>query len=424
MKHQQKQAQKRTAAQTAAAVVGVDAGKFRHALVVRPRGGLDSKPLLFTTDAAGFRTAAERILSAAGGAPPKEVIIGIEFAGIYGQTFAHFLHQSGFRVVSVLAVHTKKWKEVTHGQSLKTDAKDAQTITDLVAQGQYVSFPFLQTEYAELRALTSARDRQSMLRSAAVTRLRSTLQPVFPEFEHVFKRIDKPTAMAVLFAFPRPSDLLEASKRKVMARLSKASRGHLGEETYQQLRAAAEASVALSGMQTALKGEIRRLLREIAEHTRAMRAIEEDMVGVMQSLPEAECLTSIPGVAPASAAVFFGLIGDPRSYESSRQVLRLAGLSLVEHSSGTHQGTKRISKRGRPLLRKQAFMLALAAVKRNGIFREQYLAMLERNGGLKKKAIVALSRYMLRLMYSVARQRRHYTAELPAPQRRTEVAAS
>jgi hypothetical protein len=82
---------------------------------------------------------------------------------------------------------------------------------------------------------------------------------------------------------------------------------------------------------------------------------------------------------------------------------------------------KRISKRGRPLLRKQAFVLALAAVKRNGFFRQQYLAMVERNDGLKKKAIVALSRYMLRLMYSVARERRQYTTDLPGPQRRTEV---
>ena len=74
---------------------------------------------------------------------------------------------------------------------------------------------------------------------------------------------------------------------------------------------------------------------------------------------------------------------------------------------------ERLSKRGLPLLRKHAFMLALRSVRRDGIFRAEFEAMLERNGGKRKKAVVSLSRRMLRLMYSVARERRRYTAEPP-----------
>lgn len=421
MKHAQKQAQKRQQAQRAAAVVGVDAGKFKHALVVRPRSGEDSKPLVFPTTRAGFEAAVERIRSVAGGAVPGEILVGIEFAGVYGFTLAYYLHQQGFRVVSVLAAHTKKWKEVTHGASLKTDPKDAQTITDLVGQGQFVAFPFLKTAYAELRYLVSARDRLSLLRSAAVSRLRSSLQSVFPEFERIFKAVDKPTAMALLHTFPGPDDLLNVPKRKVLKLLHEKSRGHLGEETYDALVQAARDSVALPGEQKALKGEIRLLLAQITFYRQQLRTLEEHMVETMRDLPEAECLVSIPGVAPVSAAIFLGLIGDPQAYESSRQVLRLAGLALVEHSSGVLRGQKRISKRGKPLLRKQAFMLALRSARRDGIFREQFEAMLERNGGKRKKAIVSLSRYMLRLMFSIAKEKRCYTAEIPnAP--RTEVA--
>jgi transposase len=413
MRNSEKQAQKRQQAQTAAAVVGVDAGKLKHALVVRPRGGHDSKPLAFDTTRAGFESAVEWIRSATGGAVHGEVLIGVEFAGVYGFTLAHYLNQQGFRVVSVLAAHTMKWKEVMHGQPLKTDPKDAQTITDLVGNGNFVTFPFLKPAYADLRHLGSARDRLSMLRSGTVSRLRATLQTVFPEFERIFKAVDKPTAMALLHAFPSPDDLLKASRRRVLARLEKASRGHLGVETYERLMEAARASVALPGAQSALKGEVRLLLEQIAFYRKQMKALEEHMEKTLAELPEAAYLLSIPGVAPVSAATFLGLIGDPKAYESSNQILRLAGLSLVEHSSGQHRGQKRISKRGRPLLRKQAFMLALRSVRSDGIFREQFIAMLGRNGGKKKKAIVALSRYMLRLMYSVAKERRLYTPEAP-----------
>jgi transposase len=126
-----------------------------------------------------------------------------------------------------------------------------------------------------------------------------------------------------------------------------------------------------------------------------------------------------PGVAPDSAAIFLGLIGDPRAYDSSRQILKLAGMSLVERSSGSVQGQPRISKRGKPLLRRQAFMLALRAVRSDGMFRARFEAHVARNGGRKMPVVVAVAREMLRLMYSVARERRPYTIEPPKARTRT-----
>ena len=54
-------------------------------------------------------------------------------------------------------------------------------------------------------------------RRAAITRLKSTLELVFPEFERVFPMIHKPTPLALLEAFPGPEALLAAPKRQVLA---------------------------------------------------------------------------------------------------------------------------------------------------------------------------------------------------------------
>jgi transposase len=84
--------QKRVLAQQAIAVVGVDAGKYHHALVVRPRGRADSRPCTFPTTRAGFEQALAFIREQVGTADGTgELIVGIEFAGMYGFTFAHFL---------------------------------------------------------------------------------------------------------------------------------------------------------------------------------------------------------------------------------------------------------------------------------------------------------------------------------------------
>ncbi len=118
-------------------------------------------------------------------------------------------------------------------------------------------------------------------------------------------------------------------------------------------------------------------------------------------------------LAPVTAAVMLGSIRDPWADESGAQILRVAGLSLAERSSGILRGTKRISKRGQPLLRRAAYMFAVRSITEGGLFRAEHQALCQRNGGQKLKAVVAVMRSWLRLMYSVACARRLFTAEPP-----------
>jgi transposase len=415
---------KRQRAQSALAIVGVDAGKFHHALIVRPRGGRDSRPIMLPTSRAGFDDAVERILTITRvthpSAAPADMLIGIEFAGSYGFTFAHYLHHRGFQVVTVLPSDTKRWKEVMHRQALKTDAKDALGITDLVSQGHFVAFAFLEPVYAELRYLVSTRERFSLQRRAAITRLKSTLELVFPEFERLFPTIHRPTPLALLAAFPGPEALLAAPKRRVLAVLRTASRNHLGADTYAALRTVAAASLGLPLAQGAPARELPLVVEQLQLYERHLAAVEQAMVAALAPLPEAAALLSIPGVQAVTAATFIGAVGDVQAYESSRQILRLAGLSLVEASSGVHKGRERLSKRGRPVLRRHAFLFALRCVREGGLFRAEFDAMVQRNGGVKLKALAALSREVLKIMYTVARERRPFVAvHVPADQQPT-----
>ncbi|MDQ8155436.1 MAG: transposase, partial [Gemmatimonadota bacterium] len=110
---------------------------------------------------------------------------------------------------------------------------------------------------------------------------------------------------------------------------------------------------------------------------------------------------------------FLGSIGDPQSYTSAEQVLKLAGLNLTTKESGVQKGTYRISKRGRAELRQQAYLVALGMVQKGALYRAEYEAMVARNGGKKKKALVAISRKVVRLMFSIARDCRSFTATAP-----------
>jgi transposase len=415
--------EKRQLAQAAAAVVGVDAGKFHHVLVVRPRGRRDSKPLQFPTTRPGFEDALAFIREQAGsaaGAGDDQLLVGIEFAGRYGFTLAHYLRTTDERiqVVSVLPAHTKRWKEVTHHQPLKTDAKDALGITDLTSQGHFVRFPFLAPAYAELRSLLSTREKLSTLRRGVIARLRTTLDVVFPEFTTLFVSPVKKTARTLLREYPGPEDLHAAPRRAVLALLRRESRNHMGRGMYDQLLEAATHTIALPSAQGATKDEIPLLIERLELYESQMRRIEHAMERELAVLPAARALLTIPNVAPVTAAVFLGSLGDPNAYDSSREILALAGLTLVERSSGILKGEKRISKRGRPVLRKHAHMFAVRSVHKDGIFRAEYEALLARNGHKTIPALTAIARRGLRLLYAVARSERPWTAEPPGDEAR------
>ena len=124
------------------------------------------------------------------------------------------------------------------------------------------------------------------------------------------------------------------------------------------------------------------------------------------------------------AATFLGSIGDPQAYESSAQVLKVAGLSLVERSSGLLKGKERISKRGRPTLRRHAFMFALRGVRTGGMYHDEFLRLLANNGGKKMSALTAISRKGFKLMFTIACAQRAYVPPSAkvrgVPQRLTE----
>jgi len=411
--------ERRQRAQAAVAVVGVDAGKYQHAMVVRPRGRPDSRPVVFPTTRAGFERAVAAVRQLVGPGTAGDVLVGVEFAGAYGFTFAHYLHTLGevdglrFGVVSVLPLHTKRWKEVTHRQPLKTDCKDAIGIADLTAQGHFVGFPFLAPVYAELRHLLSAREKLSKLRRGLISRLRSTLDVVFPEFGTVFATPAKPTARAVLAAFPGPQALLAARPLHVRRVLKAASRNHGVKATYAALVEAARTTVALPVAQGALAGELPLLVERLELYERQLKVIEGMMAERVDALPAGRALLTIPNVAPVTAAVFLGSLGDPRAYTSAQEVLALAGLTLVERSSGVRQGEQRISKRGRPVLCKHAHMFAVRSVHVGGLFRRQYEALLARNGGKAIPALTAVARRALRLFFAVAQRGTPWQPEPP-----------
>src|SRR5580693_4495805 len=92
--------------------VGVDTGKTFHKLVARGPDGRRTSAITVQVSRSGFDAADAHLTTLFPDVPRDRVLVGLEFAGHHGQTFAHDLHRRGYTVVTVLASVTKKLKEV------------------------------------------------------------------------------------------------------------------------------------------------------------------------------------------------------------------------------------------------------------------------------------------------------------------------
>ena len=304
-------------------------------------------------------------------------------------------------MVNVLPLHTKRLKEVEDNSPLKTDAKDAALICKLVGDGTFVRFPFLISPYAELRVLTTQRHRLTVEAVRFKNRLQGLLDLAWPEFLSVMGMLRKATPRAVLERWPLPQDLLAASPRTVARAIHVTSRGHVSAERIRALRQSAMETVALRSAAPERRLEIQHLLARWQLVQDQVAVLDATIAALVETCPEARLLTTIPEVSATCAATLVAELGTPADYQHPRQVLKLAGMNLIEKSSASVRGRKRQSKRGRPMLRRQLFLLAGRWCQARGRYRQDYLALLARNGGLKTKAVCAIARKMVPLLLRV-----------------------
>lgn len=401
--------------------VGVDTAKRFHVLVARGPDGKRTKPHKVIVSRAGFVAADAHLQALFPGVAQAQMLVGLEFAGHHGFTFAHFLAQRSYPVVNVLPAHTKRTKEIEDNSPLKTDAKDAAVICKLVGDGTFVRFPFLEPPYAELRVLVSYRHRLTVEATRFKNRLQGLLDLAWPEFLTQFSRLSKRTPVALLERWPLPSDFLAAPRATVRRYLRQVSKGTFVGERLDALYRTAEETIALPTAAAERRLEVQDLLARWALVRDQMAGVEVRIAKLIGPLAGAQALLTVPEVSAVCAATLLAELGTPADYVHPRQVLKLAGMNLIEKSSGDTTGRKRQSKRGRPMLRRQLFLLAGRWCLQRGLYRDYYLALLARNGGLRTKAVCAVARKLVPLLVAVLQSgqlfdRARWQANRHAPQ--------
>jgi transposase len=398
-------------------IATVDGGKDKHYGYYRCPDGTDCKTFDFWNNGRGFQVFWERISSAARTHGLEEIIVGFESTGPYMEPLAQFLRsKQGVRLVQVNPMHTKRLKDLSGNSPLKTDRKDPKVIADIIELGHALTVVIPVGPAAELRRLTQGRERTIESRTRLFNQLQCLLVISFPEFLQVMTDVKTASAQHLLRHYPTAQDIVALGEAELSALLRKVSRGRFREDRARALFEAAIESVGVREGRSSMLLEIRLMLDTIATYDRFIEELETEMVRQLEQIPYSRIILSLKGIGPVTTAGLIGEVGDFTKFGTISEVMKLAGLDLYEVSSGKHRGKRRISKRGRPLMRKLLYLAALSTVRKGGAMHEWYQRAMERDMQ-KTKALVAVSRKLLGIIFALVRDHsvyvENYTKQKP-----------
>ena len=386
-------------------VIGIDVGSETHYARAFDHRGIEysKKPFKFSNDEAGFASFKAWILEYKEAHDKDKVVPGMEPTGHYWFNLGKFLQDSDMKPVLVNPHHVKKSKELDDNSQTKNDRKDPKVIAGLVREGRYM-IPYLPDGvYADLRTASNMRFQIQSELTRILNRISRWFNIYFPEYTTVYGNLDAVSGMLVLKAAPLPEDVLALGVDGINQIWRDAKVRAVGMKRARTLVTAAEHSVGSKEGATSARIEIRMLIEDYESRTVRLQEVMSLIEELVKKIPMAEKLLEIKGVGIKTVSGFLAEVGDVSRFNNPKELQKLAGLALVENSSGKHKGETTISRRGRKRLRYLLFEVAMSLVAKNREFAElhRYYTTRKQNPLKKMQSLMAVAAKLIRVFYAV-----------------------
>ncbi|MEY8732093.1 IS110 family transposase [Peribacillus frigoritolerans] len=388
-------------------IVGVDIAKHNHVARAQDFRGLElGKTCFFENTKAGFHSFLDWITQLVKGCKLNQVIVGMEPTGHYWLNLAYLLKENNIKFVSVNPLHVKRSKELDDNSPTKNDVKDAKVIAQLVKDGRYTEPTIPRGIYAELRVAKKLRDLLNVDLQVVQGQVHNWLDRYFPEFLTVFKSWEGKAAIHFLKLEALPHELVNYTDEELLLSLRQVVKRSIGLKKIRALKEAANRSIGIRQGAAMAKLELRALLEKYDFIQMKFEELDHQLDQLLDHIPGVTQMLEVSGIGRDTVAGFFAEVGDLRDYQHPRQIVKLAGLSLKENTSGKHKGQTKITKRGRKKLRALLFRAAMILVAKNKAFRALHIYYTTRSHNPLKKmqSLIALCNKLIRILFSIGKK--------------------
>lgn len=382
-------------------LLGIDIAKLNHiaSIVDSDSGELIFFNFKFQNNMHGFFSLYEKISTLSF----KDIIIGLESTGHYGENFINFFFQKGFKIAVINPLQTSHLRKANIRDS-KNDRLDSINIAKalLFGENRYISKKNV-TNFA-LKKLT--RFRKNLIKQKTRTKIQlvSLLDVIFPELQYIFKSgIHTNALYSILKKYPSTEKIASLREKSLFSILNKASKGRYNMTHALQLKSHAKFSIGVKD--TSISMHIPQLIQLIEVLDRQVKSIEKE---IKDSVDSKSLLLTIPGISNVSAATILGEINDISNFDSPTKLLAYAGLDPKVRQSGKFNALScRMSKKGSPYLRYALVFTAWNLVRNSKKFKDYYLSK-RAQGKLHYNALGHTAHKLVRTVYTLLKKNISY----------------
>ncbi len=390
-------------------VVGIDVAKDKHhAFMGTATDKSLVRKLIFENNLDGFCKLLERCKVVKTQNALGQVVFGLEPTGNYHKPLGAHLIRCGCHVVLVTGKAVVNNRELLDGRWDKNDTKDAANIADLVSRGKCFYYDYPSSSINALRQSLSFRRRLKKEEHSLRMRIRNNLlAQYFPELDGFYSACES-EALAIVRWCLDPARIAGMDFEQFFSMVTTTRRGIAQKLRLQKIHRLAHESVGCT-MGAAAEFEAVLLVDKLKAVRGQLRQVADQMEDICEQFAEYSYLLSIPGFGVYVAARVLASIANPWRFDSSSQVIKMAGYDLGANRSGksSREAVPVISKRGNAELRYALYQAAHVAATRNHDFIGYFSRMLDgrqRERGIKTKMKVKLAAKLLKIAWTLMKK--------------------
>ena len=376
---------------------GVDAGKEAHWAHVLDASGAQLLSRKVANDEADLLGLIDEVMDLVGGG---QAVWAIDQPGGSAALLLALLWEREQRVLYLPGLAVDRARDAYPGES-KTDARDAHLIADQARMRSNLEALIpSEGDLAELQLLLARRRDLVTDQTRSINRLRDALLSLFPALERTLDLSSK-GALTLVRHYQIPAAIRKMGLSRLTRFLTKRGVKGAAALARKALTAAKAQNVALPAEDVAS-----RLVAELAGEVLALKesiaALDEELKKRFLARPEAEILTSLPGVGVTLGAEFLVATGDLRAFESADKLAAYAGLVPAAHDSGKRIGNDRRMRGGNKVLKRVFYQSAFASLRSSPESRAFYDRK-RAEGKRHVQALIALARRRVNVLWAMLR---------------------
>ena len=397
--------------------VGIDIAKSFHVVTIIDENEVKvtQKPIRVTNCIDGFSkfiTKLETISS-----NTNDFIIGLGATGIYGENLWEFLNSHGFNVKLLNPFQTTRYREQHTMKKVKNDNIDSWIIALFLKDGKYSSGYVTDDEYQSLRTLYRNRASIQSDMKEVKKRILTQVTVTFPELEN-FIDIFSITGLALLDKYPTAHHYKHSSVDRILKIFRHIQGNSFNNQKAIEVLELAKNSIYSGKAKDARAIAIKSSIRLLKIYQEELSILEEEILALLEKngikeekdVPTnslIENLKTIPGVSSKTIAAVISECGDLSRFKTPIKFIGYLGLFPTENSSGNSKSTGHLSKRGSSLAKHALYMASVSCLLHNKELK-QYYDTKKSQGKSKQEGLIAVSRKLATIIYSIFRYNTPY----------------